>query len=104
MRDFFVDRFANLNIADGVARLPDGTIAGSVLTLNRAVQNMMSTGRVPLDSALKMASNVPAKVLGIDHRKGNILPGSDADVIVMDRDFDVKMTIVGGRIVYRKQK
>ena len=91
-------------IQNGVAKLPDGTIAGSVLTLNRAVQNIVSTGRVPLEDALKMASIVPAKILGIGHRKGNILPGSDADIVIMDRNFDVQTTMVKGRIAYQKRK
>ncbi|MCD6394869.1 MAG: N-acetylglucosamine-6-phosphate deacetylase [Planctomycetes bacterium] len=93
-----------VTVEDGVAKLSDGTIAGSVLTLNRAVRNMVATERVPLENALKMAGMIPAKVLGIDHRKGNILPGSDADIVVMDRNFDVQMTMVRGEIVHRKRK
>lgn len=93
-----------VTVADGVAKLSDGTIAGSVLTLNRAVRNMAATGMVPLEKALKMASIIPARVLGVNHRKGNILPGSDADIVVMDRNFNVQMTMVGGKIVHRKRK
>jgi len=91
-------------VTDGVAKLSDGTIAGSVLTLNRAVRNIVATGIVPLEKALKMASIIPARVLGMNHRKGNILPGSDADIVVIDHNFNVQMTMVGGKIVHRKRK
>jgi N-acetylglucosamine-6-phosphate deacetylase len=98
---FFEADGRSVEIVDGLARLEDGTIAGSVLTMNRAVKNMVSTGLVPVDDALKMASLVPAKILGINHNKGTLLPGSDADVVVMDRDFNVKLTMIEGKIVYR---
>jgi len=100
----FIADGREVTVEGGVARLPDGTIAGSVLTLNRAVRNMVATGRVPLENALKMAGIIPARVLGVDHRKGNILPGSDADIVVMDRDCHVHMTMVKGRIGHRKRK
>ena len=100
----FIADGRKVTVADGVAKLPDGTIAGSVLTLNRAVGNMVATGMVPLEDALKMASVIPAKVLGVNHRKGNILPGSDADIVILGRDFHVQMTMVGGKIVHQKRK
>jgi len=90
-----------VRVRDGLVYLEDGTIAGSVLTMNRAVANMVSTGLVPLEDALKMASLVPAKILGIQHHKGTLTPGSDADVVVMDEDFNVKLTMVEGEIIYR---
>jgi len=90
-----------VRVRDGLVYLEDGTIAGSVLTMNRAVANMVSTGLVPLEDALKMASLVPAKILGIQHHKGTLTPGSDADVVVMDEDFNVKLTMVEGEIVHR---
>jgi len=90
-----------VKVIDGLARLADGTIAGSILTMNKAVKNMVSTGLVPLEDALKMATLVPAKVLGIQHNKGTLLPSSDADIVVMDEDFNVKLTMVEGRIVHR---
>ncbi|MCD6405071.1 MAG: N-acetylglucosamine-6-phosphate deacetylase [Planctomycetes bacterium] len=92
-----------VKIIDSVARLADGTIAGSVLTMNRAVRNMVSTERVPVGDALRMASLVPAKILGIEHSKGTLTPGSDADIVIMDDDFNVKLTMVEGEIIYRSE-
>ena len=92
-----------VSVRNGLVYLDDGTIAGSVLTMNRAVGNMVSTGLVPLEDALKMASLVPAKILGIQHHKGTLTPGSDADIVIMDRDFDVKLTMVEGEVVFRAE-
>lgn len=90
-----------VTVTDGIARLPDGTIAGSVLTMNRAVRNIVRTGLVPTEDALKMASLVPAKILGLEHHKGTLTPGSDADIVIMDENFNVKLTMVEGQIVHR---
>ncbi len=90
----------SVRVRDGLVYLDDDTIAGSVLTMNRAVANVVSTGLVPLEEALKMASLVPAKILGVQHHKGTLTPGSDADLVVMDKDFNVKLTMVEGKVVY----
>ena len=82
-------------------RLADGTIAGSVLTLERAVKNMWDYAGLPLHEAVNMASLSPARVLGIEAHKGTLNPGGDADIVVLDRDFHIKRTIVEGRTVYR---
>ncbi|MHC4712084.1 MAG: N-acetylglucosamine-6-phosphate deacetylase [Planctomycetota bacterium] len=92
-----------VRVVDGLVYLEDGTIAGSVLTMNRAVRNVISTGLVPVDDALRMASLVPAKILGIEHEKGALIPGSDADIVVIDDDFNVKLTMVEGRAVFRAE-
>ena len=83
-------------------RLADGTIAGSMLTLERAVKNMWDYSGLPLHEAVNMASRNPARVLGIEDRKGTLEPGSDADIAIIDRDFAVQQTIVEGRTVFRR--
>ncbi len=89
-------------IKDGAAHLSDGTFAGSILTMNKAVRNIVDTGRVTIDDALKMASLNPAKIIGVADRKGSLLPERDADILILkDRTFDVLMTMVEGRIVFR---
>ncbi|CAG0940051.1 partial N-acetylglucosamine-6-phosphate deacetylase, partial [Anaerolineae bacterium] len=87
-------------IMDGVARLNDGTIAGSILTLNRAVMNARAFGDLTLNDALKLATLNPARALGLATR-GILTPGADADVIVMDDAGKVALTMVAGEIVFR---
>ena len=81
-------------------RLADGTIAGSVLKLNRAVRNLMDYTDLPVWEAVNAASLNPAKRIGVDDRKGSLETGKDADIAIVNEDFDVLRTIVGGRSIY----
>lgn len=81
------------------ARLPDGTLAGSILTLDQAVRNMMAFTGCTLAQALTMASATPARVLGLT-RLGRIAPGCEADVVVFDEALRVTHTFVAGKLVY----
>lgn len=87
-------------VSEKGARLEDGTLAGSILTLNQAVANIINWCGVPLHEAVSMASLTPAKVIGEDHRKGMLKAGYDADLTIMDEDFGIIQTVVGGRVVY----
>jgi N-acetylglucosamine-6-phosphate deacetylase len=90
------DLGSQATILDGrVARLEDGTIAGSVLTLDRAVANLVSAGRVPLAHALRAASEAPARSLGLADR-GAIAPGYRADLVLLDAALHPQATMVGG--------
>lgn len=89
-------------ISGGAARLEDGGLFGSVLTLDVAVQNVVRWG-VPLPDAVTMAATVPARVLGLGHCKGRVLQGYDADLVVLDSDLAVNYTIVGGVPVYGEE-
>ena len=102
-RNFIADG-QPVKIVGNVAKLEDGTIAGSVLTMNRAVKNIVTLGMVPVTEALKMASLIPARVLGIQDYKGSILPGYDADIAILDKYFNVHLTMVKGNIVHRNKK
>jgi len=94
----FDDRIIVLH--DGAVRLPDGTLAGSALTMDRAVRNYAEfTGS--LRAASHAASLAPAQLLGIADRKGSLDNGKDADLIVIDDDCNVLLTVIGGRIVYQ---
>ncbi|MDR1736971.1 MAG: N-acetylglucosamine-6-phosphate deacetylase [Oscillospiraceae bacterium] len=85
-------------VKDGAARLPDGTLAGSVLTMNKAVQNFLqSTGAAPWQAARFAAEN-PASLLGL--QKGRIQVGYDADFVLFDRDFQAKLTVSRGDAIY----
>lgn len=90
------DRFGrDLELRDGAPRLPDGTIAGSALTMDRAVANLVRHVGVPLEVAVAAASTNPARVLGLTDR-GRIEPGARADLVALDDDFTVETVWVGG--------
>lgn len=83
-----------------VCRLEDGTVAGSILHLNKGVWNVYSNSSIPLHECVNGASLNPATVLGIDDKKGSIEIGKDADLIITDKEFNVNKTIIGGKIRY----
>jgi N-acetylglucosamine-6-phosphate deacetylase len=70
--------------------------------LDKALQNVTSLG-IPLFDAVKMVSTNASKAIGIYDKKGSIAVGKDADIVVLDSDLSVYMTIVNGRIVYSKE-
>ncbi len=79
-----------------VCRLEDGTVAGSVLKLNKGVWNVYTNSNIPLWECVNGASLNPATTLGIDKSKGSIEVGKDADIIITDNEFNVQKTIIGG--------
>lgn len=83
-----------------VCRLADGTVAGSILHLNKGVWNVYSNSDIPLYECVNCASLNPATVLGLDSRKGSIEIGKDADIIITDGEFNVQKTVIGGTIRY----
>lgn len=86
-----------------VAKLPTrDAFAGSTGTMDRCVRNMIKLTGLSVQDAVKMATATPARILGIEERKGILGKGKDADITVFDEDVDVLMTVVGGRIVYKK--
>lgn len=88
-------------VKNGEARLKDGTLAGSVLRMNRAVQNLVEKAGVPLLQAVDYATINPARTLGIDGETGSIRTGKRADFVVLNDRFDVLYTVRGGNVVYR---
>jgi len=82
------------------AYLEDGTLAGSTLTMEEAVKIMVREVEVPLTDAVRMASLNGAKVLGLEHRKGILAVGKDADLVLLNKDFEVQMTLYEGKIKY----
>ncbi len=81
---------------DGV-RLPDGTLAGSTLALDRAVRNLVAFAGVPLADALAAASAAPAATLGRTDR-GTIAPGAVADIVLVDAGGGLVATVAAGRV------
>jgi N-acetylglucosamine-6-phosphate deacetylase len=87
-------------IAEGGVR---GTIAGSVITMNQALKNIVSLG-VPVHEAVRMSSLAPARAAGVERDLGSIEEGKRADLIVLDETLDVRLGISGGTLgVNRKQ-
>ena len=80
--------------------LDNGTIAGSVLRLNKGVKNMIDMGDAQVWEAVAMASANPAAAMGLADVKGALEPGKDADIAIFDSEFETQMTLIGGRIIY----
>lgn len=83
-----------------VCRLEDGTVAGSVLHLNKGVWNVYTNSDIPLYECVNCASLNPATVIGMDKTKGSLEVGKDADIIITDAEFEVEKTIIAGEIKY----
>ncbi|HHV73062.1 MAG TPA: N-acetylglucosamine-6-phosphate deacetylase [Thermoanaerobacterium sp.] len=90
-------------VKDGAARLKSGVLAGSTLTLDKAIKNILSNTDLSLPESVALASYNSAKVIGVDDRKGLIKEGYDADIVIFDENIEIKKTIVGGKIVYEKK-
>jgi N-acetylglucosamine-6-phosphate deacetylase len=86
------------------AYLEDGTLAGSTLTLNKAIKNMVETANAKLTDAVRMASLNGAKVVAREHKVGILSAGRQADLVVLDKNYDVEMTILHGKIAYQRMK
>ena len=87
-------------IEDGVAKLPDhSAFAGSIATADRLVRTMWKLAGVPLADTIRMMSENPARLIGVDGRKGRLLPGKDADIVLFDENVQVKAVYYMGRKV-----
>ena len=88
-------------VYDGtICKLEDGTIAGSVLQLNKGVWNVYTNSDIPLYECVNCASLNPATVLGLEKIKGSLETGKDADIIITDNKFEIKKTIIAGEVKY----
>lgn len=85
---------------DIVCRLEDGTVAGSVLPLNKGVWNLYTHSQVPLWECVNCASLNPATTIGVEKTKGSLEIGKDADIIICDLEFNVQKTIMKGIVKY----
>lgn len=81
--------------------MPDGTIAGSVLKLNEAVRNLYENAGIELYQAVACASLNPARAMKLDGEIGSVEVGKRADLIILDDQFNVSMTMLGGNTVYK---
>lgn len=86
-----------VSVRDGAATLPDGTLAGSTLTLDRALRNALTLG-VDLAQVSRMLSTTPARYMGLTDR-GELRPGLRADIVALNDDFQVQEVYVAGKKV-----
>ena len=88
-------------VENGIARLKDNSAyAGSVSTMNVCVRNGINQVGLSLVDAVRMSTLTPAKIIGIDNRKGSIEKGKDADITIFDKDINIKNTISRGKMVF----
>jgi N-acetylglucosamine-6-phosphate deacetylase len=85
-------------VKDGVIRLKNGRLAGSSLSLDRAVKNMVDLAGICLCHAVRAASLNPARVLGLDNKKGSIEAGKDADLIIFDENVQINKVFINGAL------
>lgn len=83
-------------LKEGKVELLGGGLAGSALTLNRAVKNFVEVTGIPLYQGIKLVTQNPAKLVGIEESKGSIDVGKDSDIIVFDEDLQVRMVFIEG--------
>ena len=89
-----------VTVQQGAARLADGTLAGSVLTMTQAVKNLLQFTGCSLTEVINLTSVNPAKALKIYGRTGSIATGKDADLVVLDENLAVVLTLAKGEIIY----
>ncbi|AIY04449.1 N-acetylglucosamine-6-phosphate deacetylase [Planococcus sp. PAMC 21323] len=92
----------DVQVTEKDARLADGTLAGSILTMEKAIQNVQSITRCGLKELVSMTSANAAKALGLSN-KGELKTGMDADIAIVDENFTVQLTICRGTIAYKKE-
>jgi len=91
-------------VTQGQAKLKNGTLAGSVLTMDKAVKNLVTKVGISLLNAVQMASYNPAKCLGIDDKKGSLELYKDADIVILNKNLETELTMVAGKVVYRRKE
>ena len=91
-----------VRVENGAARLMNGALAGSILTLDKAVRNVYKNSNLPLNEVIKMASYNGAKHCKVDDHKGLIKEGYDADLILFDDEINIEKVFVLGKEVYSK--
>ncbi|MFD5794394.1 N-acetylglucosamine-6-phosphate deacetylase [Streptomyces diastatochromogenes] len=93
-----------VEVSEGVARLVEGgSIAGSTLTLDRAFKRAVTVDRLPVEDAVAALSANPARLLGLSDRIGSLEPGKDADLVLLDQNFDLKGVMRRGEWVVAPQ-
>lgn len=93
-----------VTVANGACRLADGTLAGSILTMEQALRNFMAATGYSLAGAWPVTSRTPACSIGQGHEIGSLAPGHRADLVVLDEQLGVVATVVGGAVAYLREQ
>lgn len=87
-------------IEDGVCKLADhSALAGSIATMERLVRTAIHKGEVSMEDAVRMSSETPARIMGVQDRKGTLRKGLDADIVIYDNDVKLKFVMQMGHVV-----
>jgi N-acetylglucosamine-6-phosphate deacetylase len=92
-----------VQVSGGAVRLPNGSLAGSVLTMDAALRNLLRATGLSLRAAWPMTSLNAARAIGLDSRTGSLEAGKDADLVLLDTTLSVQLTVVAGEVVFRKK-
>jgi N-acetylglucosamine-6-phosphate deacetylase len=97
-----IDTGTKVFVENGVAIMPDrSSFAGSVATTDRLVRTMVKMADIPLIEAIRMISKTPATIMGVADRKGSLVAGKDADIVIFDDNINIQTTMINGKIVYQ---
>ena len=92
-----------MKVVDGVAKLLDeSAFGGSVTTMDRCVRTMYRISETPLTDAVRMATSTPARIMGVYNKKGSLVKGKDADIVIFDDNINIHLTMVNGNVIYKK--
>jgi N-acetylglucosamine-6-phosphate deacetylase len=90
----------DVTVANGSATIANGSLAGSIITMQKAVRNFMLATGEALENMWQVMTLNPARAIHLAHRKGSLEIGKDADMVLVNDELDVCLTIVGGKVVY----
>lgn len=90
-------------VKEGAARLDNGQLAGSVLTIDQAIRNIKKISDIPLEKIINMATYNPARLLGLKDEIGSIKKGNKADFVLLDQDLEVLKVFKQGKVAYSKE-
>ncbi|MDW8514917.1 N-acetylglucosamine-6-phosphate deacetylase [Priestia flexa] len=91
-----------VHVNETMATLGDGTLAGSILKMNDAMKNMIDFTSCSVSDVIQMTAVNPAKQIGVFNRKGSLKVGKDGDCVVLNKNFDVQLTVCRGHIAYEQ--
>lgn len=92
-----------VTVTDRDARLADGTLAGSMTSLDQGLRNLISFTGATLQEALPTITSTPVRLMGIADERGHLATGKVADLVLLTSDLQVQLTIINGRIVYQRE-
>jgi N-acetylglucosamine-6-phosphate deacetylase len=96
----FMMQGQRVRYANGEARLQDGTLAGSLLTMDHALKNLVEVTSIPVEKCWVCSSKNAAVSIGFNQKKGALRTGMDCDLVLLDSNLQVEKTIVQGNIVF----